>query len=424
MNINGKTLPVHVQVETIEKINWHSRILKSICACLLLLVGLHGLCDYRSKSEIIAEAEDPAYDIRLDAYHPADAEFCAKWPNENHDSVVTFNFPLDFDLLFFSSGGEPTSGHIEVVKVAAAEDIRVNITANYAEQSGRETTLVCRTVHDNEKNEHGVLIWTSFPSLGTVSINITVEVPQKDPGRMYNDFSTHLPSFSHQVDDFFTLISYPTAFRQLRLSSSNAAINLGTMAVADSAHIKTTNAEILSKRFAVSTTFHAETSNGKLTLSEFYGFNDGMHDDDINVTLKTSNAPITAIVLMATDRDDLQFNGNIQTTNGDLNCTFVNYLWSDGIFNLDAKNHKGAINVEVTPEFEGDFDLETSSLGQVVLDRTWPTWDPTGAGRERRIKKTKDLRDHVQGYMSWDGLHRHHGSIRALTSHSNVTMYC
>ncbi|KAJ6525063.1 hypothetical protein DFH09DRAFT_1189003 [Mycena vulgaris] len=355
-------------------------------------------------------AEDP----RLEPYQtPENAEYCAEWTpvvdraptTERHLASALFELPTAADLLFFLSRG-PVSGHIDIIKNPSSSIrlVEVNVTAQYRDANDLKRTKVCRM---GPANDTGVLVWAESrhphgdPSRD-VRFNITVALPW-GAARHYEDLTTDLSLFSHSVGDFFDIWG-PNTFEVLRLKSSNAAIDHGSV-VARSALIQTSNAKV--QGFFCGFKLSVQTSNAPIVSTAIMvGESPG---SESRVQLRTSNGAITSNMGLMSDYTDNVLRAVVRTSGASLTIGTPRYAMPDNSsFFLDAATSVGPATVSMYPQYEGTYDLRASGA-RAEIEENQEVSDPAGKGRHRTVTKTSTVQ---------------RGSIKVTTSVSPVKLLC
>ncbi|KAF5381736.1 hypothetical protein D9615_005391 [Tricholomella constricta] len=410
-----------------------SRVLTLLAALALVSIVFYA-CTCAPTSRRDETTADIADDPRLEPYQsPDDAEFCAEWPIADegpgpHLSTVSFELPGTSDLMFLLSRG-PAAGHLNIIKKNpnhSSKVIEVNVTAQYEKRIDLQRTKACRTGRDS-KNEHGVLIWAQprHPrynrQMDPVSFNITLALPQSL--REYKDLSTDLPTFSHQIGDFFDLWS-PTAFNTIRLKTSHAPIAYGALC-GERAFIQTSDAEV-NGYFCGSNLLSVRTSNARIhTIAMMFAQAQGA---ETKVHLQTTNAPAVAFLSVESDFTEAKLSATIHTSNGKLNVNMPRQPFGgNASFYLDASTSNAPATVVLHPDYEGTYDLKTS-VADALIEET-DMKDPSGMGRERTVERTSEGH-RTRGSIFWsyngepseEGKKR--GSVRVRSSKLPVKMYC
>ncbi|KAJ6523368.1 hypothetical protein B0H19DRAFT_1277016 [Mycena capillaripes] len=368
---------------------------------------------------------DIALDPRLQPYQtPESADHCAEWvlePAVENLAFASFELPTAADLLFFLSRG-PVSGHISIIPTYSVDGpIEVNVTAQYHHDEDLERAKACRT---GAANEHGLLLWAEprhphrDPRHG-VRFNVTVGLP--NGVSHYKDLSTDLALFSHSAGKFFHVWS-PTWFDVIRLRSSNAAINFGSL-VGSSAFIQTTNAKV--NGFFAGLELVAQTSNASMDVfALMFGESPG---SESRVNLTTSNGAISARLELASKFAHNTLRSVIRTTAASLaiNTPKQSMMPPNASFLLDAATTVGPVTLNLYPEFEGTYDLRTTGWGtKASVEELSGNVDPAGNGRRRTVTKESTGR-HARGKIYWskdgkptEGVER--GDVRIATTVSPV----
>ncbi|KAJ6558395.1 hypothetical protein B0H19DRAFT_1150969 [Mycena capillaripes] len=369
---------------------------------------------------------DIALDPRLQAYEtPESADHCAEWvlePDVENLAFASFELPTAADLLFFLSRG-PVSGHISIVEnpVYSSGPIEVNVTAQYHHDEDLERTKVCRM---GAANEHGLLLWAEpqhphgDPRHG-VRFNVTVALP--NGVRNYKDLSTDLALFSHSAGGFFHLW-FATSFDAIRLRSANAAIDFGSL-VGKSAFIQTTNAKV--EGFFGGPELVAQTSNAPMDVIAFmFGESPG---SESRVNLTTSNGAISAHLGLASDFTNNTLRSVVRTTAASItiNTPRQSMMVPNASFLLDAATTVGPVTLNMYPEFEGTYDLQTTGWRtKASVEEVSENVDPEGKGRQRTVTRESTGR-HARGKIYWskdgkptEGVER--GDVRIATTVSPV----
>ncbi|KAG6908839.1 hypothetical protein DXG01_003005 [Tephrocybe rancida] len=380
-----------------------SELLRSILPLLgLVALVIFGFRVLRRNEDFVSVPhEGLANDLRLQSYESLeDAVDCKNWPNsddsEPHLSTVSFELPGEADLLFFLSRG-PTSGQFHLIQApgySSSTTIDVNVTAQYIDRTDLERSKACRVGNDSE-NEHGVLVGSPQHLRYGVKFNITVALPQSL--KEYKDISTDLPHFTHHGGSFFDIWSPSAFFETIRFKSSNASIDIGAM-LGESAYVETSNAYVQGF-FAGTKSLAIQTSNAfvrstAMMLAQAIG-------SETSVDIHTSNAPVEAFLSVMSDYDEPKLTANIHTSNGVLTAVMPRFPFGlNSSFHLDASTSNALTEVILHPDYEGTFDLVTTWANARVLESTPDPGDPSGKGRKRTLRKTKEGQ-HTQGYMFW-----------------------
>ncbi|KAJ7026933.1 hypothetical protein C8F04DRAFT_1123733 [Mycena alexandri] len=368
----------------------------AVC-CTLVLVAFrdHPPTVGRPVDELAYDAgNNLADDPRLEPYQrPEDADYCVDLVSgPDHFSSARFELPTSSDLLFFLSRG-PVSGHISITKTPnySTGPVEVNVTAQYHAHGNLQRTQVCQMGQGR-----GVLLWAEprhphGDPKRNVRFNITVALPTGV--KNYKDVTTDLPLFSHNVGDFFDIWS-PTTFEVIRLKSSNAAIDFGSL-ISQAAFIQNNNAEV--KGFYGGLEVGVQTSNARIDVTALmFGSHDG---SESKVTLRTSNGEIKSLLGISSDFVNNTLRVTIQTSHAPL-IIDAPRLMADTRFFLDAATSAAPTTVQVAPEFEGVYDIQTSVAKAEV--EVMDVKDPTGQGRHRTVVKERTGR-HAQGRAYWSG---------------------
>ncbi|KAJ7123818.1 hypothetical protein C8R43DRAFT_1031660 [Mycena crocata] len=407
---------------------FHRRVLYVVA--IFFTLGLVAFWEHpaaigRPIDELALEMVDIAHDPRLEPYQtPDEAEYCAEWTegDDEHLASASFDLPTTADLLFFLSRG-PVAGHINVIENPAYSQgpIEVNVTAQYHSAKDLERTKVCRM---GSASEHGVLVWAEprhphGDPRRDIRVNITMAVPANEE---YKDLTTDLALFSHTLGDFFHLWS-ATSFEAVRLKTSNAAINHGSL-IAMSAFIQTTNANV--SGFFGGLDYNIQTSNAPI-LATAMMFGEGPGTES-RVNLKTSNGAITTNMGIISDYPDNILRAFVQTSGAAITIGSPRQLGADNAsFFLDASTSVGPAEVHLYPEFEGSYDLRTSVM-RARVQEDQDVGDPARQGRNRTVTHTSEGQ-HARGLIYWstDGEPTERvqrGSVKVTTTVSPVTLYC
>ncbi|KAJ7102829.1 hypothetical protein C8R44DRAFT_808612 [Mycena epipterygia] len=401
----------------------------AVCSTLALVAFWeHPPSVARPVEELVVNiAEDP----RLEAYQmPESAEYCAEWApvaatvsGTAQLASASFELPTAADLLFFLSRG-PVSGHINIVQTTSysMDPIEVNVTAEYKNPEDLERTKVCRM---GPANEHGVLVWAQprhphGDPRRDVRINVTVTLPSGV--RNYKDLTTDLPLFQHAVGEFFDIWS-PTSFEVIRLKTSNAAINHGSL-MGRSGFIQTSNAKIQGMFSGLE--LSVQTSNAPIGCTAMMFAESAGSESRVNI--KTSNGAITANLGLISDYKDNVLRAVVQTSGASLTIgTERLMLAANSSLLLDASTSVGPANVYLYPEYQGTYDLTTSSWARAQVEAK-ELRDVSGQGRTRTVAKAS-TGQRTQGIVYWsrdgkptEGVKR--GSVKVTTSKSPVKLYC
>ncbi|KAJ7214055.1 hypothetical protein GGX14DRAFT_618220 [Mycena pura] len=372
---------------------------------------------------------DIAHDPRLESYQtPEHADSCAEWVTGQEGlASASFELPTAADLLFFLSRG-PIFGHISIIETpnSSTGPVEVNLTAQYQHsRKALEQTKVCRM---GTGNEHGILVWAEprhphCDPTQDVRVNITVSLPTGV--RNYKDLTTDLAQFSHSAGDFFSIWS-PTSFEVIRLKTSNAAINFGSL-VGRSALMQTTNAKL--EGFFSGLEVSAQTSNAPIDLiAMMFGQRAG---SESRVNLKNSNGAITVHLGLVSDFDDNVLRTTAHTSGAALtiHAPARNMLAAarNASFFLDASTSVGPATAHLYPGYEGSYDLQTTGRAKAQVEGAKDQADPLYRGRKRTVTHAKTGR-HAQGDIFWTedgkspagGVGR--GSVKMTTFVSPVKM--
>jgi len=370
---------------------------------------------------------DIADDPRLESYQtPENADSCAEWVTGQEGlASASFELPPAADLLFFLSRG-PILGHISIIETPnfSTGPIEVNLTAQYQHsRKALEQTKVCRM---GTGNEHGILVWAEprhphCDPTQDVRVNITVSLPVRN----YKDLTTDLAQFSHSAGDFFSIWS-PTSFEVIRLKTSNAAINFGSL-VGRSALIQTTNAKL--EGFFSGHEVSAQTSNAPIDLiAMMLGERAG---SESRVNLKNSNGAITVQLGLVSDFADNVLRTTAHTSGAALtiHAPARTMLAANASFVLDASTSVGPAAAYLYPDYEGAYDLQTTGRAKAQVEGARDQEDPLYRGRKRTVTHAKTGR-RAQGDIFWTedgkrparGVERAQGSVKISTSVSPVKM--
>ncbi|KAJ7748770.1 hypothetical protein DFH07DRAFT_1062464 [Mycena maculata] len=407
------------------------RILSGTALCFLLglVFWCHPLTVGRP-NELAQGSVGIAVDPRLEAYqNPENAKYCADWSPavEARDNVsVTFELPTEADLLFFLSRG-PVSGGIDLVRSTSSSTgpVEVNVTATYHDIGDLRRTKVCRM---GAADEHGLLIWAEprHPhGHPTQNVQFTIIVALPIGVQSYKDLTTDLARFAHTTMDFFDWWS-PVSFEVIRLRTSDAAIHSGLMGRA--LFIQTSNADVQGNFAGYE--LGVQTSNAPIQVAAImFGENVG---SESRVQLKTSNGAIDVDMVLLSGYANNTLRAVVQTSAAPItiNRRLANKDPIEPAINssffLDASTSLGAASVQLYPEYEGTYDLQTSSAPAEVWEGT-KTEDPLGKGRHRTVNKTLDG-EHAQGSMFWsrdgeppEGVRR--GAVKIITSKSPIVLF-
>ncbi|KAJ7664420.1 hypothetical protein DFH06DRAFT_1295673 [Mycena polygramma] len=362
---------------------------------------------------------DIAADPRLEPYQtPDSADYCAEWtPGADNLASASFELPTAADLLFFLSRG-PLSGHISIDKTPtySTGPVEVNVTAEYHRDADLERTKVCRM---GGANQHGLLLWAGprhphGDPTRDVRFNITVGLPSGV--RNYKDLTTDLALSSHSVGDFFDIWS-PTSFDDIRLKTSNAAVDFGSL-VGSSAFIQTTNAKV--QGFFGGFELGVQTANAPIKCTAMMFAESAGSESRVNLT--TSNGAISTNIGLVSDHSDNILRAGVHTSGASLTIgTPRSMMARNASFFLDASTSVGPATLALHPEFEGTYDLQTTGARARVQEGE-DTRDPAGKGRHRTVTKTSTGR-HARGEIYWSEEGRpveERGAIRITTTVSPV----
>ncbi|KAJ7727221.1 hypothetical protein B0H16DRAFT_259195 [Mycena metata] len=227
--------------------------------------------------------------------------------------------------------------------------------------------------------------------------------------------------FAHSIGHFFDFWS-PTTFRIVRLKSSNAGIDFGSV-FSEAAFIQTTNAEV--KGFYCGLELGVQTSNARIeTPALMFGSHNGFES---KVTLRTSNGEIKSALGFSSDFTNHTLRATIHTTLAPLTVDAARFM-TDTRFVLDASTTVSPATVEVGPKFEGTYDIRTSVV-EAEVEVAPDVRDPTGQGRQRTVTVVKERGGRrAQGRVHWskkgdqeeEGVKR--GSVKVSTSVSTVKL--
>lgn len=217
------------------------------------------------------------------------------------------------------------------------------------------------------------------------------------------------------------------------MKSSNGAIS-GHYFSDSSITLKTTNAKItatidlLNEKKKLKrnrpTQLSLSTTNECVRLSQFLGFSHS------RPTLYTSN--IKADIGLAAVRSDDRtypgsggsFNAYVHTTNGKLDANVTTAPLRSTLI-LDASTDNSPISAFIDRTYEGSFSLASSNAGSPRLQTPVTTDDdPEGKGRSPILQYTKVQGNHVEGTFrwGWSGRKETLGSISLQTSNGPAAL--
>ncbi|KAJ7051013.1 hypothetical protein C8F01DRAFT_673534 [Mycena amicta] len=316
----------------------------------------------------LKSADDP----RLQAYQtPDDALACKELSPETQTSV-SLGLPTDAALLFFLSRG-PLFGQLDLSKDTSSSSDSVEVTVST--EDAYSQVQVCR-MGSTSANEHGVLIWADSEHRET-RVTLTVKLPHGV--YFYQDLSTDLPLFVHEVDDLRTQYA---SFDNLRLKTVDVPINYAGL-LAGSIFLQTSNANI--SGFSDGYELDVHTSNA--AIEALARFQAEEPDQKLRLNLKTSLGPISTSLALFSPYENLVLDAHIHTSLGPILIQSRVPWWTlNSTLLLDASTSLKPISIWLDESYEGTYELETSASA-VYVNQDEDVEDPLGRGRKRVVTK-------------------------------------
>lgn len=332
------------------------------------------------------------------------------------EDAMIISLPSDSDLTFFMSRGSPTAGfvHFYSQEDYRADDILVNITAEYEDKEELEKIIVCSGSNGSNAKRAGVVL-AAFDNPTDITFNISIGIPDKSITR-FGDISTDFSNgaFTHIFESFFD-IWRPIEFGVVRLKAANAPVYVGGV-ISHSAFVQTTNAEIQAGFFSVDE-IQLRTSNAPLRgtaigLGQSTGAN-------TNISMITTNGKILAALGLASDYPYTTMNASVHTTNGELFVELPRWMGDESSVSIDSSTTSGPLKVFLDEGYEGTFDMHSPG-GHAMLQ-----WDTLGRERSLEVTSGRNGTEKMEGRMFWgeDSGDRTMSSIRARTTVEDVWLY-
>ncbi|KAK7462692.1 hypothetical protein VKT23_007280 [Stygiomarasmius scandens] len=188
---------------------------------------------------------------------------------------------------------------------------------------------------------------------------------------------------------------------------------------AQSVFVQTSNADIKSA-FWFFDSASVQTSNAALSTGIWaLGLRDGA---EISFSVRNSNGPVTAALFLGSGDSRATLNASIHTSNGNLSVVspHLGFERDKAILFLDASTSNAPAFLELPVEYEGSFDLETTS-GSALVD--YNPDDRNSKGEKRVFDMYKaHQKSHKAGSVYWGDKppQEDQGDIRLRSTKENV----
>ncbi|KAG6866686.1 hypothetical protein C0991_000796 [Blastosporella zonata] len=311
-----------------------------------------------------------------------------------HSSSTTFELPLSYDTLFLLARGSHTRGTVNVITSDEVSDtVKVHLTVQYMSKDIRDRAIkVC--LLEREDNSIGVGYftrgsWRHFnPSVYEATVVIPVSSQSKLP-RHINNFKTDMDNTMHSLGDLQDLVS----FSYISLRGSNSPIYSKSI-FADTTVFRTSNGAITGS-YNASRSLTLHTSNAPIQVDVSV---ENASDYVSDLTLHTSNGKIDSRVSLTSATDDGRYMITATTSNAPL-AVGISTSPLASTLRVTASTSNGPAFLSLPPAYEGQISMSTSNGAPSIKRRN--VADPSGKGRERKVRTTSLGRNTLRGSVSW-----------------------
>lgn len=300
-----------------------------------------------------------------------------------------------------------TTEHRDSVRISVGLESRLNFEAY---------TIVCSVKREDGERGVGIFNPSRAPRPdNTVRYDIVVEFPENHP--VVNRFESSVINSVYNIDDLQGKIS----FKELSVRGTNGGIHSGSL-FAQWADIRTSNGRI-DGYFNASDWLSLRTSNSQVDVDVDFNQENAARAE---LSITTSNSPLKARVhlydLTSSKKISSSFSVTGKTSNSPLNIAFLDAPLDSKLVHRASTSNSPA-EVSLHPTFEGQFYLHSSLFGAVVHERPGVE-DPSGKGRERRVRYRTIRGPRAEGSVTWgdDVDEEKLGNVEVGSSNARVTL--